>query len=48
MFLISIISLSILPEQTTIHPGHNNPGYNDIFFIAIQSYGIDYACTYPQ
>ncbi len=25
--------------------GYNDSGYNDIFFIAIRSNGINYACT---
>ena len=31
--------------MNTVHPGYNDSGYNDIFFIAIRSNGINYACT---
>ena len=28
----------------TVNAGYNDSGYKDIFFIAIRSHGIDYAC----
>lgn len=33
----------VVVVQSTL--GYNDSGYTDIFFIAIQSHGINYACV---